>query len=212
MASILFYGAPGLNYEFGAAGSGLGFFGAGGWGASIAVGALNFHTFVTNGNGTVQGVECNNVTYSDGSSGILGQTGTGVALTSIPNIQSTLLISFLNGTAVKNQNAQLIIYDRQGNPPAQFPATGVTTYVAHIVHPNVVQGPGGSGSTLWTVFSPTVTGTVLFPLESPGSGGLYVSGINTVDVRHDYYFALSATPNSIGSKTQYGLYFYVEYL
>jgi hypothetical protein len=30
--------------------------------------------------------------------------------------------------------------------------------------------------------------------------------------RHDWYVALSSEPESIGSKTQYGLYFSVEYL
>jgi hypothetical protein len=31
-------------------------------------------------------------------------------------------------------------------------------------------------------------------------------------MRHDWYVALSAEPNTIGSKTQYGLYFTLEYL
>lgn len=38
------------------------------------------------------------------------------------------------------------------------------------------------------------------------------SGALLRDTRHDWYVALSAEPDSIGSKTEYGLYFTLEYL
>lgn len=214
MASILFNGGVALNQEFGAAGSGLGFFGAGGFGASVQVGAYQGRTFVCNGAGTQQGPECNNITYLSANSGILGQAGTGIPLQSIPNGQASLNIRFTNAgsNAVKTQNAKLIIYDRAGSPPEQFTASGVTTQVAQINHISQIQGPGGSGFATWSTFLAGVTGLIVLPTCSPGSGATYVSGTNTTDINHDWYFAISASPNSIGSKTQFGLYWSNEYL
>jgi hypothetical protein len=38
------------------------------------------------------------------------------------------------------------------------------------------------------------------------------SGASCRSTRHDWYIALSASPDSIGSKTDFGLYFTLEYL
>ena len=38
------------------------------------------------------------------------------------------------------------------------------------------------------------------------------SGEAVRSLRHDWYVALSASPESIGSKTDFGLYFTLEYL
>jgi len=48
--------------------------------------------------------------------------------------------------------------------------------------------------------------------SSPGTSGLRPSGANTLDARHDWYVAISASPDSIGSKTLYGLYISLEFL
>jgi hypothetical protein len=37
-------------------------------------------------------------------------------------------------------------------------------------------------------------------------------GVTHQSVRHDWYLALSSEPVTVGSKTQYGLYFTLEYL
>lgn len=187
-------------------GSGLGFFGGAGFGASVQVGFWQGRTFVTNGNGTTQGPEVPNVQYLSSPSGVLGQSGSGMPLLNIPNYQSTLNIRFTNDTAVKTQNVQLTIFDRvnPANPPS-----GVTTAVAEVVHPNPFQTPGGSGSPAWQF--PAGTG-VMTLTPSPGTSGLRPNGPNTVDAQHDWYVALSASPNSIGSKTNYGLYVTLEFL
>jgi hypothetical protein len=191
-------------------GSGLGFFAAANFGASIAVGQYNQRTFITDATGVQQGPEVNNVQYMNPASGILGQTGSGIALQSIPNWQATLSISFLNDTAVRTQNAKLMIFDRVN---INSPASGVTTKVAQIIHPNIVQGPGGSGDLAWATFNYlTPPGTYLPLAPSPGRSGFSQNGLNTQDVQHDWYVALSASPDSIGSKTQYGLYVSLEYL
>lgn len=203
--TIGFFAGPGYAIQD-LAGSGLGFFGAGGFGASVQVGAWQGRTFITNGNGTTQGPEANNVQYLSSPSGILGQTGSGLPLLNIPNWQSTLNINFKNDTAVKTQNVQLRLFDRVNpdNPPS-----GVTTAVAEIVHPNINQVSGGSGSPVWQF--PAGTGYMTLT-SSPGMSGLRPNGPNTTDTSHDWYVTLSASPNSIGSKTQYGLYVSLEFL
>jgi len=52
------------------------------------------------------------------------------------------------------------------------------------------------------------------PSTGPGSQYNWLSneGAAHEALRHDWYVALSASPDSIGSKTQYGLYFTLEYL
>jgi hypothetical protein len=191
-------------------GSGLGFYGSAGWGASVQVGAWQGHTFITNGNGTTQGPEVANVMYLNAGSGICGQTGSGIALTAIPNYQGTLNVRFTYDTPVNVVNAQLQIYDRT-NP--NNPASGVTTAVAELIHPSITQVNNGSGDTVWLF--PAGSSMILSMSNSPGVSGLYAgNGSNSThtDTEHDWYFAISASPSSIGSKTLYGLYVSLEYL
>jgi hypothetical protein len=49
-------------------------------------------------------------------------------------------------------------------------------------------------------------------ISSPGMSGLRPSGADTVSTQHDWYVGISAMPDSVGSKTQYGLYTSLEYL
>jgi hypothetical protein len=83
-----------------------------------------------------------------------------------------------------------------------------------------------AGGTLETVGG---TGTIVPLMDNPGSGGRLIGDDDTflgknsrttstmfggtgVDMRHDWFLSLSASPTSIGSKTKYGLYFSLEYL
>lgn len=191
------------------AGSGLGFYGAGGFGASVAVATWQQRTFITDATGALQGPEVNNVVYLNPGSGILGQVGSGIGLRAIPNWQATLNIRFTNDTPVKTQNSQFIIYDRVNVSNA---ASGVTTKMAQIIHPNVVQGPGGSGDTTWSTFNYADPGAALPLVSSPGTSGFSPNGVGTNDTQHDWYVAMSASPDSVGSKSQYSGYAYTEYL
>ena len=106
MAAINFFAATyNLN------GSGLGFYGTG-FGQSVNVGAYQNTTFITNGNGTAQGQQVNNVMFLNTNSGIVNSASSGVWLTQIPNYLASLNISFTNVTPVKTQNTKLYIYDR----------------------------------------------------------------------------------------------------
>lgn len=191
-------------------GSGLGFYGDSGFGASVRVGEWQGRTFITNSTGTSQGPEVDNVKYLNAGSGILGQTGSGIALTAIPNYQSTLNIRFTYDTAVKVQNAVFRIYDRSDPNRA---ASGVTTKVAEIIHPSITQANNGSGDTVWA--TPGGSGVTVSLAPSPGISGMYAgNGADGqwTDVQHDWYLAISASPDSIGSKTLYGGYISLEFL
>ncbi len=187
-------------------GSGLGFYGPGGFGASVPVGSYQSHTFITDGAGVNLGPEVDNIMWTHPASGIIGQVSSGTPLTAIPNYQATLNVRFTHSAAVKTQNATLTIYDRSN---INNPASGVTTKVAEIRHPDITQTNNGSGSSTWQ--TPAGTGTMSLT-ASPGTSGLSPNGPSTVDTQHDYYFAISASPDSIGSKTLYGVYIALEFL
>lgn len=214
MATISFYAGQvsiaNLN------GSGLGFYGSSGFGASVSVNSYQDNTYITNSTGTTQGAQVWNTKWVHPNSGNLN--GTVVNLSGIPNYQATLNVRFEHTSAVKTQNAELRIYDRSN---INNPASGVTTKVAQIIHPDVAQTVNGSGDGTWkgeAINSQTGTQTVggsgvVVPLiASPGSSGLRPNGAATTDTRHDWYTVISASPDSIGSKTNFGLYVSLEYL
>lgn len=189
-------------------GSGMGFYGSSGFGSSVAVGEYQSSTYITNDNGTVQGAEINNVKYTHPNSGATGSSTSSLHLLDIPNYKATLNVRFTSTSPVKTQNAQARIYDRSN---INNNASGVTTKVAQIIHPDTAEaGQLGSGSTVWSTLNGS--GVTLLLTSSPGTSGLRPNGSNTTDTRHDWYLALSASPDSIGSKTQYGLWIQLEYL
>lgn len=193
-------------------GSGLGFYGTGGFGTSVSVGSYQSRTYITNSAGTAQGPEACNVIWTHANSGILGQSGPSLNLLNIPNYQSTVNIRFTYDSAVQVQNARIKVYDRVSTAAS---ASGVTQKVAEVIHPETSQGVTGSGDTAWTTFAPTDSGTVSMGLaNSPGISGIYAgngSSSARPDTRHDWYVLMSASPDSIGSKL-YGMYVSLEYL
>lgn len=215
MASIDFY--AGEDFTVNAlSGSGLGFYGAGGFGASVAVGEWQGRTFITNSAGTVQGPECDNCKYASLTGVTIGQSGSGLTLDCIPNHQATLNVRFTHTTAVRVQNVQAYVYDRVSKTN---PASGVTTALYEVSHTGTTQAPGGSGGPgtptvsgahAWTIFDSGEAGPM--PLtSSPGTSGLRPSGSSTQDTRHDFYLAISVSPDDIGSKL-FGLWIDLEYL
>lgn len=203
MATLSFYsdtaGISNLN------GSGLGFYGSL-FGNSVQVGSYQTTTYITNGAGTTEGPNVDNIKWTHPGSGSINGGGS-VALQSMPNRNATLNVRFEHGSAVVTQNAKLRIYDRSNinNDPS-----GVLCKVAGLIHPNPVVGVGGSGDATWQ--TPTGSSVILDLHASPGTSGLSPNGLSTSDTRHDWYVAISASPNSVGSKTQFGLYVETEYL
>lgn len=208
-AQIAFLAGNGFTIED-LSGSGLGFYGDDGFGASVPVGSYQGRTYITNGAGTTQGAEVDNVKFLNAGSGILGQTGTGIALTAIPNYQATLNLRFTYDSAIHVQNVYARIYDRT-DPNAN--ASGLTCKVAEIIHPGITQANTGSGDTTW--YTPGGS-TITVPLApSPGPSGLYAgngANGNWAATQHDWYLAISASPDTVGSHTMFGIYASLEYL
>ena len=218
-----------------AAGSGIGFYGNG-FNTSVAVGGNQTQTYVTNANGTSQGVRLNNTALStQGTSSVNGTCsingGTAIDLQAMPNMYCPLNIRFTHSSAVKTQNGKLFIFDRVNKNNA---ASGVTTYVYEARHPSNVEGttlalthrPATAGH-FWNKFTTSSAGTSIDLTASPGSGGLNTDSADSNDtvklwttslggahpaLQHDWYIALSSSPDSIGSKTSYGLFYQLEYL
>lgn len=205
MATLSFFAGNGDISINNLTGSGLGFYGAA-FGSSVDVGSYQTTTWITDSNGTVQGPQANNVKWTHPASGSINGAAS-VILQQIPNYLSTLRVRFNHTSAVKTQNTKLRIYDRSN---INNPASGVTTKVAQVIHPWTTASPNGSGDTTW--ITPTGSSVVMTLVSSPGTSGLSPNGTSTTDTNHDYYLAISASPDSIGSKTLYGLYFQLEYL
>lgn len=235
MASISFFanilnGSPtSINH---AAGSGLGFYGLT-FGASVPVGSQQNTTYITNSAGTEQGSQLNNTAMAsigtESTAGTVSINGsTPINNDKLPNYLCPLNVRFTHDQAVRVQNCKLRIFDRSNINNA---ASGVTTYVYEARHPSSNQTVNnlnlrGRAENNWVEFNPSLSPTDMVFTNSPGISGTnttssdtdvnlgYVTtnGVAHSSTRHDWYVALSSEPESIGSKTQYGLYFSVEYL
>ncbi len=227
------------------AGSGLGFFG-GSFGISVPVDQYQSATYVCNANGTASGVQCSNTKYDvaneefPGSGTVLG-AATAIGNSGVPNYQAPLNIRFEHDDpqGVRVQNCRLRIFDRND---INNHASGVTTQVYEVRHPNPVQDAGQTALELrgvteehaWVEYDPaeapaqpqdmvftagpgpsglnTTASDPLSEFAGPYRNWVSQSGTACRSTRHDWYVALSASPQEIGSKTNYGLYFTLEYL
>jgi len=222
------------------AGSGLGFFG-GSFGVSVPVNSYQIATYVTDATGTDEDIQAYNNRYDTtaaaSNSGMIINESATIGNSGCPNYQSTLNIRFTNDDYVRVQNCRLRIFDRND---IDTHAQGVTTKVYEVRHPNPVQGvdnrlhlrgvtdehawveymdDGGAPDDMVLTSSPGASGmntdsNAANPPEFDGGyrNWEFQDGANHQAKRHDWYVALSASPDSIGSKTDYGLYFTLEYL
>ena len=236
MASISFFaGSTSINNL---SGSGLGFFGGSFW-QSVQLNSFQDTTFITDGIGTNIGGAGNNMKYSTDTKSFAAGVVPATGLLWVPNSKATLNIRFSNDSAVRTQNAKLRIFDRTNK---DHPASGVITRVCELLHPSSSYEVEGSGDSTWWCSAThtgadsqgtflgstnpsarlpagtlTVGGSGIYvPLaKSPGPSGFYAGNgsANTGQYhQHDWYVGISASPDSIGSKTQYGLYVELEYL
>lgn len=209
------------------AGSGIGFYGSA-FAVSVPVNSQQTTTFTTNSDGTIEGVQLHNTKFATTST-VSIDGADAIDLDSLPNYLCPLNIRFTNDDPVKVQNCKLRIFDRTN---ISNQASGVTTYVYEARHPLAIQVPSGLSfkgisSDTWYEYDPVDAMSDMTFSSSPGTSGLNTSsadgdyalkgattneGIQHASLRHDWYVALSAEPQSIGSKTNYGLYFSVEYL
>lgn len=214
------------------AGSGIGFYGNG-FGISVPVGAKQTTTYVTNSLGTNEGARLNNTTLVGSGDPVTKGTvsinsASAIDLDRLPNYLCPLNIRFTHSEPVRVQNCKLRIFDRNN---INSHASGVVTYVYEARHPATVQSVvnlshRGRVDNSWYEFDPVEPMSDMLFTASPGVSG---TNTNTQDTspslgyttnagslheatRHDWYVALSSEPTTVGSKTQYGLYFTVEYL
>lgn len=197
------------------AGSGLGFFSEAGFGHPIRVGDFQGRTFVVSTDGTGMGVECDNLqpcmtpefSGAFGVSGaIIGQRGSGILLTQVPNQHATLNIRLVTPNSVGVQNCYVYANDgvAKSNPPS-----GLECYLAEIRHQGVEQTNDGLGDPTWyncygdSVFLPLI--------DSPGVSGLRPDGAWTSARQHDWYVAVAIRPTTPGDK-QFGFTVEMEYL
>lgn len=168
-----------------------------------------------------------------GSTVVTGTSGT-------PNIAAPLNIRFEHDEAVRVQNCKLRIFDRSDIANHASGVTTKVYEVRH-PHPvegvdfGANKGPlrhrGVAGEHGWVQFADGFSMTDMVLTPGPGPSGLNTSAdeiLATGDgtytnwisnsgeacrsLRHDWYIGLSASPDSIGSKTDFGLYFTLEYL
>lgn len=215
-----------------AAGSGIGFYGNG-FGISVPVGAKQSRTYVTNAIGTNEGAQLNNTGFvtsgnltTKGTISVNGSTA--IDLDRLPNYLCPLNIRFTHTEPVRVQNCRLRIFDRNN---INNHASGVVTYVYESRHPATVQSVTnlshrGRTETSWYEFDPVDAMTDMPFTASPGASGKNTNtqdtsptlgyttqeGVTHQSSRHDWFLALSSEPVTVGSKTQYGLYFTLEYL
>lgn len=200
--TVSFLGANGSTLV-NLAGSGIGFFGSNGFGYAVQIGSYQDRMYITNANGTNQGPEISNFKYTHPNSGIYGQLGASYYLRQLPNSLCPLNIRIQSDSPIQTQNGRVYIYDRSNvnNGPS-----GVTCQIFECIRPFSGPTPTGSGSSSWV--NAAGTGTFLSLSNSPGLSGI-VGGSAT---QHDYYLGISSSPNTIGSKTQFGLLFQIEYI
>jgi hypothetical protein len=215
------------------AGSGIGFYGAG-FGVSVPIGSQQSKTYITNSAGTSAGAELNNTSMATVGTNVTAGTaslngGSAIPTSGIPNYQAPLNIRFTHTESVAVQNCKLRIFDRNN---IDNPASGVSTYVYEVRHPSIVQtirglSHRGRSSHDWLAYEPSDNEVVDMAFtNSPGVSGLNTSSSDTNvalgyttqqgashrSLQHDWYVALSSEPETIGSKTNYALYFSLEYL
>jgi len=218
--------------------SGIGFFG-GAFGLSVPVGSHQDSTFITNSDGTTEAQQLQNTKYAS-ESGVKFNTNNENDNEAIPNYYTPLNLRFTHNEAVRVKNCQLRIFDRSDITKN---ASGVTTQVYEVRHPNTTQNTnsaldfrgtaGLNGKHGWATFLYDGQTNEVTPYDmtpSPGMSGLNGNETDQANsnldgtlpytyeaeghqsVQHDWYVALSASPNGIGSKTDFGLYFTLEYL
>lgn len=172
----------------------LGFFGAS-FGFSIRVGEYNQTSYRTNANGTSDGSQVPNLRFANTSGAFVGPSVVAEELLEVNNTEATLNIRLTTDNPIQTQNSSFRAFDRlniNNNP------SGVTIRAAEIRKDQV--SVRGSGDTFWTAIA--------------GSGSTLSLDDQTTEnfTEHNWYVGLTATPTSIGEKTDLGFYFETEFL
>jgi hypothetical protein len=171
----------------------IGFYGPG-FGLSVRVGDFNEGTYRTSEDGQTDGSALPNLRWANVSGAYVAGEITATHLLEVLNSEATLRIELMTDVAVTTQNGVFRTFDKSSinNPPS-----GVDVYAAEIRN---TAGPIGSGDSLW--------------IPNLGGSGtvLDVDDKTVAATTHNWWIALSATPTSIGEKTNFAFYFETEFL
>lgn len=202
---ISFHARIGYDTELDLSDFGIGFFGPEGSGSYVPVGQWNSTTYIVHGDPWIPYAQIQNIAYHASNSGIVDGV-IPLHLRSIPNYQATLNIRFDQDHPVRIFNARCNLYDGDDldNPPY-----GWNARLAEVIHTSKIQTNTGTGDQTWHIAS---TGESISLTNNPGPTGAY-AGRYVFDgyERHDWYVAISVSPEQVGSRTA-GLNVYLEYL
>jgi len=169
----------------------VGFYGPG-FGLSVKVGEYNETTYRTTEDGQTNGTALPNLRYANTSGAYVGPSIIAAELVSVLNNESTIRVRLTTDSAVQTQNAEFRTFDKTSIDSAP---SGVDVFSAEIINPSGT----GTGDVNWT--------------QIQGSGTvLGLDDQTTASTEHNFYIALSATPTSIGEKTNFAFYFQAEFL
>lgn len=170
----------------------LGFFGAS-FGFSIRVGEFNNTCRVTNDNGTTENGQIPNLRFANATGAFVGPDLIARELLQIDNDEATLRIRLSTDSSVATQNSAFRAFDRINinNGPS-----GVLVNSIEII--KLAAAPIGSGDNAWIAIA--------------GTGDLDLDDQVAPSSVHTWYVGLTASPQSIGEKTDLGFYFETEFL
>ena len=171
----------------------LGFFGAG-FGFSIRVGEYNNTCYSTNDNGTTNFGQVPNLRFANSSGAYVASETVATELLEVDNAESTLRITLNTDSNVQTKNTSFRAFDRvniDNNP------SGVVVKAAEINKPS--PSFRGSGDVSWSTIA--------------GSGStLAINSQLLASGTHIWHVGVTASPQSIGEKTNLCFYFETEFL
>lgn len=197
MASTIRWFAGDGSPEISPAASGgfntVGFYG-GSFGLSIRVSEYNDTSYRTTEDGSSDGGALPNLKFANATGAYVASEISATELLEVDNDEATIRVQLTTDSAVGTQNTRFRAYDKSNidNDPS-----GVTVKAAEIRKDN--PAVRGSGDSSWT--------------DIAGSGSvLSLDDQTNSDTEHTWYIGLTASPNSIGEKTNFALYFETEFL
>ncbi len=168
----------------------IGFYGPG-FGLSVRVGDFNETTYRTTEDGQTNGSALPNTRWASDTGVFIGASILPALLQSTLTSEATLRIELMTDAAVSTQNAIFRTFDKISidNAPS-----GVDVFSAEII------AGAASGDFNW---GPAIQ----------GSGVVQLIADHAVPATtHNFWVALSSSPNSVGEKTNFAFYFETEFL
>lgn len=194
------------DVEIDTSGYALGFYGPEGRLDNVEVDDWQDSAFLVDKGGTEGEVHVRNTKFASASTAYLDGSSSSVVLRNIPNFLATLNLRFLHTEDIFVSYASCKFYDgiNTDNSPA-----GLDIKVAEISHPGLLQNDdSGTGYKNWVNVG---DGTQFTLTQSPGELGVKSNSVGYwVDSQHDWYLAISVSPDTIGSRT-FGLQVQIEY-